>query len=195
MKSYKSYVKFMSLIITILSFCTTATSHAQQPHWVKGAGHLRLVENLDRPEDGYCLDIVGSGQHVRFDLPLIAHNCKPGLYADEAVKIEQNGYIRFTAFDKCATVAGLNSRALPGAALVPRECGEETPFLVAEKLQNFHLRKDKLIELVGSGLCLTVGKESDSTFSTEHRWRPLFVESCKDVDPERSKWKFVDPHK
>ena len=32
-------------------------------------GHLRLVDNLDRPEDGYCLDILGSGQYIRFDMP------------------------------------------------------------------------------------------------------------------------------
>ncbi len=194
MKLHQSFVKITSLIIATLSFFITATSHAQQPLWTKGAGHLQLVDNLDRPEDGYCLDIIGSGQHLRFDLPLIAHNCKPGLYADEAVRIEKNGYIRFPAFEKCATVVGLNSRALPGTAIVPRECGEKTPFLEAEKLQKFHLREDKLIELVGSGLCLTVGKESDSTFSTDHRWRPLFVESCEVVDPERSRWNFV-PHK
>ena len=193
MKSHKSYVKFTSLIIAILSFCAIATSHAQQSHWAKGAGHLRLVNNLDRPQDGYCLDIVGSGKQLRFDLPLIAHNCKTGLYADEAVKIEPNGYIRFPALDKCATVAGLNSRALPGAALVPRECGEKTPFLDADALQKFHHGKDGRIELVGSGLCLTVGRKSDSTFYPNHRWRTLFVESCKDAEPARSRWKFVVP--
>jgi len=66
-------------------------------------GHLRLVDHLDRPEDGYCLDVVGSGRHIRFDLPLTAHNCKPGLYPDEAVLIE-NRRIRFPAYGACATV-------------------------------------------------------------------------------------------
>jgi hypothetical protein len=60
--------------------------------WKDTGGHLRLVDDLDRPQDGYCLDIVGSGQHIRFDLPLIAHNCKTGLYADEAVVLEKNPF-------------------------------------------------------------------------------------------------------
>jgi hypothetical protein len=195
MKLHQIINKLSTLIIVLLLFNVTLDSHAQQPSWAKSAGHLRLINNLDRPEDGYCLDIVGSGQHLRFDLPLIAHNCKPGLYADEAVKIEQNGYIRFPAFDKCVTVAGLNSRALPGAALLPRECGENKPFLDAEDLQKFHHRKDGRLELIDAGLCLTVGKKSDSTFSPDHRWRPLFVESCETVEPERSRWKFVIPNK
>jgi hypothetical protein len=156
---------------------------------------LRLVDNLDRPQDGYCLDIVGSEQYIRFDLPLIAHNCKPGLYADEAVVFEKNGYIRFPAYDKCATVAGLNTRALPGAALVARECGENTPFLDTTGLQKFTKREDGRIELGDSGLCLNVGYESDSTFSPDHRWRPLYVESCEKTDPARSKWRFVVPRK
>ena len=194
MKLHRIFNKSSALLIVLLLFTVTSVSLAQQPFWAKSAGHLRLINNLDRPEDGYCLDIVGSGQHLRFDLPLIAHNCKPGLYADEAVKIEPNGYIRFPAFDKCATVAGLNSRALPGAALVPRECGENTPFLDAEDLQKFHHLKDGRLELSGTGLCLTVGRKSDSTFSADHRWRPLFVESCETVEPERSIWKFVLPN-
>ena len=183
-------------IIAHFLIFTSCIAAAQEHSWSTISGHLRLVDNLDRPQDGYCLDIVGSGQHnIRFDLPLIAHNCKEGLYADEAVKFEQNGYIRFPAFDKCATVAGLNSRALPGAAVMARECGEKTPFLNTEGLQNFHHRKDGRLELSGTGLCLTVGRESNSTFSPDHRWRPLFVESCKVADPERSRWKFVAPLK
>lgn len=192
MKLLASVLLVAILVITIL---IPAPSVAQEPSWKEESGHLRLVDNLDRPQDGYCLDIVGSGQQLRFDLPLIAHNCKAGLYADEAVKIEPNGYIFFPAFGKCATVAGLNSRALPGAALVARECGENTPFLNAEALQKFDHRKDGRIELVGSGLCLTVGRKSDSTFSPDHRWRTLFVESCEDVEPTRSRWRFVVPHR
>lgn len=156
-------------------------------------GQLRLVDNLDRPEDGYCLDIVGSGAYLRFDMPMTAHNCKPGLYADEAVVLEPNGYIRFPAYDKCATAAGLNSRALPGAAIIPRDCGERSPFLDAEALQLFVLKANGQVELKGSGLCLTVGHKSDSTFSDEHRWRALFLEECEVAVLARSRWKFTVP--
>ena len=183
---------FVALLSTVV---LTGPSHSQDMSWQNGAGHLRLVDGLDRPQDGYCLDVVGSGQHIRFDLPLIAHNCKPGLYADEAVVFEENGFIRFPAYDKCATAAGLNSRTLPGAALVARGCGENTPFLNTEGLQEFHKRDDGSLELGETGLCLTVGPESDSTFSANHRWRSLFMESCEQIDPARTKWQFVKPQK
>ena len=181
------------LMIANVLILISCTSIAQERPVAEGAGHLRLVDNLDRPQDGYCLDIIGSGQHLRFDLPLIAHNCKEGLYADEAVVMEPNGFIRFPAFEKCATVVGLNSRALPGTAVVPSDCGEKTPFLDAEGLQKFDHRKDGLVELSGTGLCLTVGYKSDSTFFPDHRWRPLFVESCETSEPARSRWEFVIP--
>lgn len=181
------------LLVMILVGGSSSPLLAQNEVPLKGAGQLRLVNDLDRPQDGYCLDVVGSGQHIRFDLPLIAHNCKPGLYADEAVILEPNGYIRFPAYDKCVTVAGLNSRALSGAALVARDCGENSPFLNAEKLQKFQLRDNGKVELAGSGLCLTVSYESDTTFSPDHRWRPLYVESCTAAEPARSEWKFVIP--
>lgn len=154
-------------------------------------GHLKLIDSLDRPKDGYCLDIVGSGRHIRFDLPMTAHNCKPGLYDDEAVTIEANGRVRFPAYNACATVAGLNGRALPGAAVMPRGCGEKTPFLDAEKLQSFAFRKDGRLELKGTGLCMTAGNVSDSTFDASHRWRTLYMERCDATEPSRSRWHFV----
>lgn len=156
-------------------------------------GHLRLRDDLDRPQDGYCLDIVGSGRYIRFDLPLTAHNCKPGLYHDEAVTLSAEGRIRFPAYNACATVAGLNGRALAGAALVPRECGERSPFMEAEALQRFVFHDDGRVELAGSGLCMTVGKQSDSTFEITHRWRTLYMDVCEDTDAARARWHFVVP--
>lgn len=173
-----------------LGVVLVAPLHAETPP--KTPGHLKLIAPLDRP-DGYCLDIVGSGAYIRFDLPMTAHNCKPGLYADEAVVLEQNGYIRFPAYNKCATAAGLNGRALPGAALVPRDCGERSPFMEAEALQIFSLKRNGQVELSGSGLCLTAGPESASTFSEEHRWRALYLERCVAVDAARSRWQFTIP--
>lgn len=157
-------------------------------------GHLRLVDNLDRPEDGYCLDILGSGQYIRFDMPITAHNCKPGLYHDEAVIFETNGRIRFPAYNACATAAGINKSVLTGAAVMPRACGERSPFLEADSLQRFIHRQDGRIELAGSGLCLTVGNESDSTFDETHRWRTLFMAHCDEAKLSHSQWHFVVPN-
>lgn len=38
--------------------------------------YLRLEARLDRPEDGYCLDVAGEGRWVDLSVPLAAHNCK-----------------------------------------------------------------------------------------------------------------------
>lgn len=156
-------------------------------------GHLRLIDKLDRPDDGYCLDIMGSGDHIRPDLPMTAHNCKPGLYADEAVRLEPDGRLYFPAYQLCATVAGLNGRALAGTPLVPRRCGEKSPFLDADALQRFVHHPDGRVELRGSGLCLTAGAESDRTFEPTHRWRTLAVQRCHHADPKLSRWEFVVP--
>lgn len=181
---------FTAVAIGLLACHTLA---APADNRLGAPGHLRLIAPLDRPQDGYCLDIVGSGAHVRFDLPMTAHNCKPGLYADEAVVLESSGRILFPAYNKCATAAGLNSRALPGAAIVPRDCGERSPFLEAERLQVFRLKTNGQLELEGSGLCMTAGGRSDRTFSAEHRWRALFLEECHLADPKLSRWKFSVP--
>ena len=129
--------KFTFRVVSIFVVLLLNSQFAVGKDWEEGAGYLQLIDKLDRPQDGYCLDIIGSGQHLRFDLPLIAHNCKPGLYADEAIILDKNGYIRFPAFDKCVTVVGLNKRSLPGASLMPRQCGEEIPFFMQKIFRNF----------------------------------------------------------
>lgn len=177
-------------IVAALFTTVTGVAGAQPAN---APGHLRLVDNLDRPEDGYCVDVAGSGNHIRFDMPLTAHNCKPGLYADEAVVLEPNGYIRFPAYGACVTAAGINGRALPHASLVPRGCGERSPFLIADPLQRFVHRSDGRMELAGSGLCMTVGEQSDSTFEATHRWRPLYLIQCDQAELSLSNWKFEHP--
>ncbi len=92
----------MCSISLLLDFAAAAT----------GPVHLRLVDRLDRPEDGYCVDILGTGDYLRVDLPLFAHNCKRGLTTDSAVVFGSDGSIRFPAVERCITVAGVNSLAL-----------------------------------------------------------------------------------
>ncbi|RRD58748.1 hypothetical protein EII20_01545 [Comamonadaceae bacterium OH2545_COT-014] len=157
------------------------------------AAHLRLVDALDRPQDGYCLDILGSGPYIRFDMPMTAHNCKPGLYADEAVVWDADGKIRFPAYNVCATVAGIQQTVLPGAAVMPRQCDERSPFLEAQHLQRFIHRPDGRVELAGSGLCLSAGAESARTFDPDHRWRTLSMQRCEDVPLARSRWQLSAP--
>lgn len=157
------------------------------------ASHLRLVDRLDRPEDGYCIDILGTGDYLRLDLPLFAHNCKRGLTTDSAVVFEADGSIRFPAVDRCITVAGVNSLALPGASVLLRGCGEASAFFETAELQRFELHADGRLTLKSTGLCLAVGAESAVTYSSFDRWRALFVENCERVPAARSRWEFVVP--
>ncbi len=158
-----------------------------------GARHLRLVDRLDRPADGYCIDILGVGDYLRTDLPLFAHNCKPLLTTDSAVIFEADGRIRFPAVNRCITVAGVNSLALPGASILLRGCGEAAPFFETAQLQSFRLHRDGRLTLADSSLCLAVGAESATTYSSLDRWRALFVEDCARIPPERARWEFVRP--
>ncbi len=157
--------------------------------------HLRLLDRLDRPEDGYCLDILGTSQNMRVDVPLFAHNCKPTLTSDSAVEFASDGLIRFPAVDRCITVAGVNSVALPGAAILLRACNETGPYFETSELQRFSLRDDGRLAIRGSELCLTVGPRSAATYSSSHRWRTLFVDDCDTAEPARSRWEFVVPRR
>lgn len=157
--------------------------------------HLRLLDRLDRPQDGYCVDVPGTGRNMRVDLPLFAHNCKPALTLDSAVVFTIEGHIRFPAVDRCMTVAGVNSVALPGASILLRACNESMPFFETSELQRFTLRADGRLVLDGSELCLTVGSQSATTYSPSDRWRTLFVDDCAVTEPVRSQWKFVTPRR
>ena len=155
--------------------------------------HLRLLDRLDRPEDGYCIDILGTPGNLRVELPLFAHNCKTTLTADSSVIFTSDGLIKFPAVDLCVTVAGVNSNALPGASILLRKCNESIPFFETFSLQRFTHRKDGRISMSGSELCLTVGRESAATYSPSHRWRALFVEDCGIAEASFSRWEFVVP--
>lgn len=155
--------------------------------------HLRLVNRLDRPEDGYCLDILGTPNNMRINLPLFAHNCKSTLTPDSAVIFNPSGQIKFISVNRCITVAGVNSNAVPGASILLRKCDEILPFFETSALQRFIHRKDGRISIISSDLCLTVGTESAETYSPYHRWRALFVEDCNNADASRSKWEFIIP--
>jgi len=157
--------------------------------------HLRLLDRLDRPEDGYCVDILGTPGNLRVDVPLFAHNCKPSLTIDSAVVFTPDGLIKFPSVERCLTVAGVNSAALPGASILLRKCNEMIPFFETLELQRFIHQKDGSLSVLGSKLCLTVGGQSAATYSPFHRWRTLFVGDCATVEPALSRWEFVVPRR
>ena len=176
---------FLGTKILNVSFVSQASSSSQF--------HLRLLDRLDRPEDGYCVDILGTPRNLRVDVPLFAHNCKPFLTVDSAIIFTSNGFIKFPAVDRCLTVAGVNSSALPGASILLRKCNEILPFFETVELQRFTHHKDGSLSVLGSKLCLAVGRQSAATYSQYHRWRTLFVDDCATVEPALSQWEFIVP--
>lgn len=155
--------------------------------------HLQLRDRLDRPQDGYCIDILGVGSSPRVDLPIFAHNCKRGLTPDSAVSFTENGEIRFAMVDRCVTAAGVNGRALPGVSILVMGCGENSSFMHTAPLQRFEIRDDGAVVLKGTKLCLAAGPASDTTYSVADRWRVLTLEDCGTVPESLSRWAFVTP--
>ena len=107
---------------------------------------------------------------MRVDVSLFAHNCKPSLTIDSVVVFTTDGSIRFPAVDRCLTVAGVNSFALPGASILLRRCEEKIPFFETIDLQGFTHHKDGSLSVLGSKLYITVGDRSAVTYSPYHRW-------------------------
>ncbi|MEM8878512.1 MAG: hypothetical protein AAGD23_11680 [Pseudomonadota bacterium] len=154
--------------------------------------YLQLVERLDRPSDGYCLDVLGAGGTYRPDLPVNAHNCKAGIAPDGLVELRDDGTLYFPAFDRCLTAFGVNRRSLPGAMLLLRGCSVDEPFYPVAALQQWQHSDVGEVRLANSDLCLSVGDVWATTFSPRDTWRVLRLASCDVVAPELSRWQFVD---
>lgn len=177
-------ILYLNILFSILTMVALAQSSAH---------HIKLVNALDRIQDGYCLDIVGSGRYIRADLPLIGHNCKPGLYADEAFIFRDDGTIYSPAMNLCATISGVNDYVLDYTSLTLQECHKDTPFQNAKFMQKFEYTKEKKIKHKNSNKCLEMGEESSRTYSADHTWRTLYMKECSNSDIKRSIWQFSKP--
>ncbi|WP_298444734.1 hypothetical protein [uncultured Ferrimonas sp.] len=154
--------------------------------------YLQLKDRLDRPSDGYCVDVAGNGEYVRFDVPLTAHNCKgPQPYADETIEYRKDNTIYFPSYNGCVTVMGINDKALSGNALMLKGCGIEEPFLNAKNFQKFEFNSKGQVQLEGSHLCMAAGPESHTTYTQMHKWRSLLMLPCSEVELSRSVWEVV----
>ena len=182
------------LSLSLLLLCVAMPVSAQD-NWQDKAHFMKLLDSLDRKHDGYCLDIVGSGNNVRLDMPLTTHNCKieMGLPADELVLHREDGTIYFPAYKGCVTVMGVNDHALPYNALMLKPCHQDQPFLKATKFQKFRINNSKQMQLEGANLCITAGDVAQVTYSDAHRWRSLYMQECTVAQSSLSQWHFVKP--
>lgn len=153
--------------------------------------HVRLQDRLDRPDDGYCLDILGNGNNLRLNLPLFAHNCKGGATTDSAIIYTGKGQLVFPYPAVCVTAFGVNNTVLPGASVLLRPCDQRIPFFDATGLQKFDYLGNGQLKLRDSKLCLAVGNKSSTTYSSLDRWRVLSLESCADTELSHSAWELV----
>lgn len=154
---------------------------------------LVLADRLDRPHDGYCIDVAGSGNWIDVTVPLSAHNCKVGVAPDQAVRYDSaSGQIRFHQLNVCMTALGRADRTLPQMPLLAQPCyssvaPEPRPF-ASPALQAFDFSSDGRLRLRGTDLCVVAGNRSDTTFSAFDRWRALVMATCTDAPSELSVW-------
>ena len=152
------------------------------------APQMRLLDDLDFPGEGYCIDVPGVGQTARTDLPLVMHNCLPERGSVDRIAEERDGRIYMPAYDACVTALGVWS-VLPGVPVMLRDCGTNESFLQADPFQRFERTTENQLRLTGSSLCLTAGAVADRTYSPTHRWRTLTLEDCAEVPLSLSAWK------
>lgn len=148
---------------------------------------IRLSDDLDRPGEGYCIDVLGVGPTARTDLPLVVHNCLPDLNRIDRHAVLDNGRIRLPSFDLCVTAFGVVA-PLPGAAVILRPCGVSESFLPADALQRFSRTANGQLQLIETDLCLTAGAQVARTFSATDRWRTLTMQPCASAPPALSVW-------
>ena len=153
--------------------------------------HVRLKDRLDRPSDGYCLDIVGTASNMMLDLPLFAHNCKSGPTPDSAVTYTERGQLLFPGAQVCTTAFGVNNTVLPGASVLLCRCDSRTSLFDTANMQKFDHLKNGQLQLRGHDLCLAVGEQSSHTFSATDRWRVLSLQSCAGIALLYSSWEMV----
>ena len=69
------------------------------------------------------------------------------------------------------------------------------PTVSAEKAQasrqRCELTDTNQLRMVGTTFCLTVGPESDATYSSFDRWRVLTLELCQQAPLSHSAWELV----
>lgn len=183
----KRNILLLSLIAT-LQF--GGVSASQVPESVGPTGHLQLIDHLDHKE-GYCLDIIGSGNYVRSDLPLTAHSCKPSIYHDEHVALGGNGELYLPGVQLCVTALALNANPLPNSPLMALPCGQDSPFVKSRGMQTFSFIDRNQVQLTGTDLCLTAGDRSAATFEPSHSWRPLYLAECSSAPLPLSQWHFL----
>ncbi|TXR53674.1 RICIN domain-containing protein [Reinekea thalattae] len=139
---------------------------------------IKLADQLDESEF-YCIDVTGWGDHLKLDDPLQVHTCKPNSPDQEFVVAGSS--LKMPEYDRCLTVSASGSMALPGSAVLLRECD-------GSAMQNLKLLSSGQIVLNDSDLCVAAGTTSMEASGPSHLWRVASVQSCETTDKELTTW-------
>lgn len=186
---------FLACLFAVVGSAPLSPLQAQAQSESSAQRYVQLVVRLDRPEDGYCIDIQGVGRSVRLDRPLTAHNCKPGAAPDGVIDHRSDGSLYFPAYDVCVTAMGVGSTLLPGGVLMARPCSESGPFSSPAGHKHFAFTEEGFLQVTGTGLCVVVGSKSAHTLSRSDRWRSLYLAECGSAAPEYSRWQLSEPRR
>ncbi|WP_372882323.1 RICIN domain-containing protein [Psychromonas sp.] len=140
---------------------------------------LKLADQLDEPEF-YCLDVAGWGDHLKIDDPVQVHTCKPDSPDQEFVV--EGSTLKMPEYNRCLTVSASGNMALPGSALMLRECDGGT-------MQNLKILSSGQIMLNNSNLCLAAGSTSLEASGPSHMWRVASLQPCESTDKKFTTWK------
>lgn len=174
-------------LATLMAVAVTSTSLAVTDKLI----HVRLKDRLDRPADGYCLDIPGTGSNLQLELPLFAHNCKDRPTPDSSLMFTVSGQLVFPEAEVCVTAFGVNNTVLPGTSILLRPCDFTAAFFQTSDLQKFDYAENGQLQLRGHDLCLAVGAQSAYTYSPADRWRVLSLQPCTAIALSYSSWEMV----
>jgi hypothetical protein len=163
--------KFFYPIVACLFM--SATAHSADTF------QLKLVDQLDEPES-YCLDVTGWGDHLKIDDPLQVHTCKPDS-SDQEFIAEEN-VLKMPEYNRCLTASASGDAALPGSALLLRECD-------GSKVQNFKINSSGQIMMGDSDLCVAAGNDSQEASGPSHMWRVASLQSCESYEKKLTTWK------
>ena len=139
---------------------------------------IKLVDQLDEPEF-YCLDVAGWGDHLKIDDPVQVHTCKPDS-PDQEFVVEGNA-LKMPEYNRCLTASASGDAALPGSALILRECD-------GSKMQSFIVHSSGKIMMNSSELCVAAGAESQEASGPSHLWRVASLQSCEHSESKLATW-------
>jgi hypothetical protein len=166
------------LLVSTAILLISSLLHAQDE---KSSGDfIRLVDGLDEPEEFYCFDLAGWGDHLQLDDPLQTHTCKGRGGQDQMFHFDGKR-LKVSLYDRCVQVAGSSGITLAGSAVLARPCSDSP-------LQDLSLNDAGQIQIGTTAYCLGAGEDSAEASGPSHMWRTLVTVKCDSAQAAFATW-------